>query len=46
VVNPSQTFQTGTFAIQISDSKGGKIETVDEGLFFKASAGKLSNVAI
>lgn len=46
VVNPAQTFQTGTFAVRITDSQGGKIETIDQGIFFTAAAGKLSNVAI
>ena len=46
VVNPAQTFQTGTFKVQITDNQGGRIETVDQGLYFTASAGKLSNVAI
>lgn len=46
VVNPGQTFQTGTFKIQIEDNLGGKILTVDQGLYFTATAGKLSNVTI
>jgi hypothetical protein len=46
VVNPNSTLPTGTFIFKISDSQGGAIETIDQGVFFTAKPGKIRNVSI